>query len=190
MFPNRHPSGILKSVTLEARCKVTTESCVQPSNHMTGFITAGNPLNIKYWINIQQLHWCFLHFGRKLSSLCRRLTEWATTHFQEKSQNGGRRLHCAGLPTCSQREQSNRTTGWEMRLLLLFSLHETSLQLFLYLHGWPRLVFKLPPTQTYPLTLALVHSSPCILLRTAVPLGLGLIFLCASWTVFSLSTIT
>lgn len=34
---------------------------------MNGFITPGNPLNVKYWINLQQLCWCFLHFGRELS---------------------------------------------------------------------------------------------------------------------------
>lgn len=80
---------------------------------MNSFITTGNPLNIKYWINIQQLCWCFLHFGSELSPLCHTLAEWATTLFQEKSQNGGLRLCYARLATQSQREmeQCNRTTG-------------------------------------------------------------------------------
>lgn len=130
MFPNRHPSGILKSITLEARCKVTTESCIQPSNHMNSFITTGNPLNIKYWISIQQLCWCFLHFGRELSPLRCTLTEQATTLFQEKSQNGRLQLCYAKLTTCSQQEmeQHNRTTGWDI-WLLLFSLYEITPQL-------------------------------------------------------------
>lgn len=63
----RHPGGAFKSITLQGRCKVTMESCTQPSNHLKGFITPGNPLNVKYWINLQQLCWCFLHFGRELS---------------------------------------------------------------------------------------------------------------------------
>ena len=137
MFPNRHPSGTLKSITLEARCKATTESCTQLSKHMNAFITTGNPLNTKYWINIQQLCWCFLHFGSELSPPCRMLAEQATTLSQEKTQNGGLRLRYARLATRGQREreQHNWTTGWEMRLLLLFSLREIRLQLFPYTAG-------------------------------------------------------
>lgn len=63
----RHPGGAFKPITLPGRCKVTMESCTQPSNHMKGFITPGSPLDVKYWINLQQLCWCFLHFGRELS---------------------------------------------------------------------------------------------------------------------------
>lgn len=96
--------------------------------------------------------------------------------FKKKSQNGGLRSHYARLATCSQREMEhrNRTTGWEMRLLLIFSLCETSATL--YLHIWPKKkhVLELLPNQTYTLTLVLVHSPTCIpLSENCDPSGIG-----------------
>lgn len=85
-------------------------------------------------------------------------------------------MRYARLTTSSQREmeQCNRTTGWEMRRLLLFSLHEIGLQLFTYTAGPGKNVLKLLPTQTYPLTLVLVHSPPCIpLSENFDPFGIG-----------------
>lgn len=67
-------------------------------------------------------------------------------------------MRYARLATHSQREreQGNRTTVREMRLLLLFSLHEISQQFFSYMAGPEKTdVLELLPTQTYPLTLLL-----------------------------------
>lgn len=157
MFPNRHPSGILKSITPEARCKATTESCIQPSNHMNVFITTGNPLNIKYWINIQQLCWCFLRFGSELSPLRRTLTEWATTLSGKISKW---RASLALRQTHHTQPEGNGATQQDHRLgdeaAAAFQPLRTQ-SATLYLHGWPKRkhVLELLPTQTYPLTFLL-----------------------------------
>lgn len=70
-------------------------------------------------------------------------------------------MRYAKLITHSQREmeQHNRTTGWEMRLLLLFSLYELSLQLFTYMAG-PRENMCLSCYQHKPtLSLSSLHAS-------------------------------
>lgn len=76
---------------------------------MNSFITTGNPPHIKYWINIQQLCWCFLRFGSTLSLVCHTLTEWPKTHFRKKSPNGGLPSAVPDLHPAARREGDNAT---------------------------------------------------------------------------------
>lgn len=122
--PSRHHSGNLTSITLEARCKATTESCMQPSNCMNAFITTSNPRHNKYYINIQQLCFCFLCFSSMFSPVCCKLTVQPMTCLRKKAQNGGVPPTVPGLQSATrEKEATQQDRGNEIKLLHGRAMH-------------------------------------------------------------------